>query len=32
MIEKAIQIAVKAQEHQRDKDGQTYIFHLFRVM
>lgn len=32
MIEKAIQIVVKAHEHQRDKAGQPYIFHLLRVM
>ena len=31
MIEKAIQIAAKAHEHQKDKAGQPYILHLLRV-
>lgn len=32
MLEKAIQIAEQAHKGQKDKGGQTYIFHLFRVM
>lgn len=32
MLEKAIQIAEQAHKEQKDKGGQPYIFHLFRVM
>lgn len=32
MLEKAIQIAVKAHEGQKDKAGQPYILHPLRVM
>ncbi len=32
MLEKAIQIAVNAHKGQKDKAGQPYILHLFRVM
>lgn len=32
MLEKAIQIAVDAHRGQKDKAGQPYVFHLFRVM
>lgn len=32
MLEKAIQIAEQAHKGQKDKGGQPYIFHLFRVM
>ncbi len=32
MLEKAIQIAVKAHAGQKDKAGQSYISHLLRVM
>lgn len=32
MLEKAIQIAVKAHKGQKDKAGQPYILHLLRVM
>jgi len=32
MIEKAIQIATKAHQGQKDKAGQPYILHLIRVM
>lgn len=31
-IEKALQIAAKAHEGQKDKDGQPYILHPLRVM
>ena len=31
-IEKALQIAVRAHEGQKDKDGQPYIFHPLRLM
>jgi (p)ppGpp synthase/HD superfamily hydrolase len=31
-IEKALQIAVRAHEGQKDKDGQPYILHPLRVM
>ena len=31
-IEKALQIAVRAHESQKDKDGQPYILHPLRVM
>lgn len=32
MLEKAIEIAVKAHKGQRDKNGRAYIGHLLRVM
>ncbi len=32
MLEKAIRIATKAHEGQKDKAGQPYILHLIRVM
>lgn len=32
MLEKAIQIAEQAHKGQKDKGGQPYILHLFRVM
>ena len=32
MLEKAIQIAAKAHEGQKDKAGQPYILHPLRVM
>lgn len=31
-IEKALQIAAKAHEGQKDKEGQPYILHPLRVM
>ena len=31
-IEKALQIAARAHEGQKDKDGQPYILHPLRVM
>ena len=31
-IEKALQIAVRAHEGQKDKDGKPYILHPLRVM
>jgi GTP diphosphokinase / guanosine-3',5'-bis(diphosphate) 3'-diphosphatase len=31
-IEKALQIAGRAHEGQKDKDGQPYILHPLRVM
>ncbi len=32
MLEKAIQLAVEAHKGQKDKAGQPYVLHLFRVM
>ena len=32
MLEKAIQIAARAHEGQKDKAGQAYILHPLRVM
>ncbi len=32
MLEKAIQIAIKAHKGQKDKGGFPYILHLIRVM
>ena len=31
-VEKALQIAARAHEGQKDKDGQPYILHPLRVM